>query len=451
MAATALKSQIRKQNSLQRASSSKSAPKGGDIERIARSGTDVTYTVDLSSINIKDVPDLGKYKHCKSLDLSCNQIKSIYKDTFQCCSYLKEIKLYSNHLSKVEGVRELQHLENLQLQYNNISKINNSLSGCRSLKFLRLDSNKISVLKGKEFCSLHQLTYLDISANQLEDISFVTVLPLLQELHCTHNKLTEIPDIMSLKKLQEIDLSHNTISNVTGLKGLANLNILCVKNNFISSMTSVKTLKTLTELNVSNNKIKCLSQFKTVIPSIEILNISCNHIENIDEILQLKDFQHLKEVEFLDNPVLEEPETDEQLKAAFESLDLVYLNGRSLKKQQVKRPTSAMRPMSANQLVSERVISNQLQYDEMCLSDFEDRINTQFIALQGLLSELPKQSQSPEKKKSLETKTTSMSSIRSLQSSNYDRPSSRCSSRQRLTDALSFAEKTFKDGPTNAE
>lgn len=345
----------------------------------------------MSSLNIKDITDLSKYKHCKSIDLSCNKIESVWHETFQPCPFLKEVKLYSNKLKKIEGIENLNHLESLQVQYNQISKIGNSLDGCRNLKLLRLDSNKLSVLKKEEVFLLQQLTYLDISSNNLHDIEAVCCLMSLKEFHCSSNQIEKIPDMSSLKKLQEINLSDNSLANLSGLKGLMSLNILCIKNNNISSLTHMKSSKTLTELDVSFNKIKTLSHVQNQFPNLEVLSASSNYIENIEEVKSLENLTALKELEIKDNPITLNVESHTKLKSALDSLHLVCLDGRNIQNQDFNnRPKSAMRPMSANQMVSERLISDQLLYDEMCLSDFEDRIMSQFSSVRGLLDELPK-------------------------------------------------------------
>ena len=368
--------------------------KGGNIEELSRSGTDVTYTVDLSSINIKDIPDLSKYKHCKSLDLSCNQISTIWQEVFQVCPYLKEIKLYSNKLEKIEGIKNLQHLENLQLQYNRISSLTEGLTNCKNLRFLRLDSNRLTMLKASDVRCLNQLSYLDISANCLEDISFINVLSSLKELHCANNKLQKIPNLSSLTKLEEIDISHNVLTSLSGLKGMRNLKTLNARDNEIASLVPVDTLKSLTDLNISDNRLKKLPRFATQFPSLEVLSVAGNQLEKPDDLLALRKLCSLKELDIQNNPVTVDSSVLENLSVnLLEKLDLVFYNGKNIVKkdtQRQTRPKSAMRPMSANQLVSEKTISNQLHYDEMCLSDFEDRIKSQFVAVKGLLEELPK-------------------------------------------------------------
>ena len=337
---------------------------------------------------------MSKYKHCKSIDLSCNQINTIWKEVFQTCPHLKEIKLYSNKLQRIDGIKNLQHLENLQLQYNKICSLTNALSNCKNLKFLRLDSNRFSILKAQDLRCLNQLSYLDISANNIEDISSITVLSSLIELHCTHNKLQKLPNLSSLTKLEEMDFSHNALTSLSGLKGMRNLKTLYVKNNEITSLASVEILKSLTDLNLSNNRLKKLLQLTKQFPSLEIFSVAGNQVERPDDFLVLRDLYHLKELDFQNNPATGDSNVLENLSVnLLQQLDLVFINGKNVvkkEKQKQTRPRSAMRPMSTNQLISEKTILNQLHYDEMCLSDFEDRIKSQFLAVQGLLDELPK-------------------------------------------------------------
>ena len=67
-------------------------------------------------------------------------------------------------------------------------------------------------------------------------------MPNLEELNISGNRLRTV-DFNRCKKLQDIDLSGNEVKDLSGLKGMACLQILNVSNNRIVSFKSVGKLK----------------------------------------------------------------------------------------------------------------------------------------------------------------------------------------------------------------
>ena len=153
----------------------------------------------------------------------------------------------------------------------------------------------------------------------------------------------------------------------------------------------MKITKSLTDLDASHNKIKKISNLSALFPSIEILNVSNNDIDSLSEAETLKECLHLKEIDIQNNLVTNDTNIQD-FKLILTKLNLELVNGKYTKKREQKRPSSAlMRPMSANQLVSERLISDQLQYDSLRLADFEEKLKLQFTGIKGMLEELPKE------------------------------------------------------------
>lgn len=343
---------------------------------------------------MKQVPDLWKYKYCKSLDLSFNLLSAISDEVFRPCNHLKELKLYDNKLVAINKCfRHLNHLENLQLQYNYIEKIDDSLSHCKKLNCLRLDSNKLSTISTSEMCSLHNLTSLDISSNNIEDISFMSCLVLLEEFKCTHNRLRSVPEIKGLKKLKDVDLSYNLIKNISGLKSMSSLNILNIEGNKLKSSKS-GVLKSLIHLNISRNHAGKLSELSNQYPNLEILDFSFNELSDVAELQHLFKFENLKELILEGNPIVinyKEKDTME-LKEIISKLPLHYYNNRCSDKQKpnsTKQSILPMRPMTANSLVSDRLIAEQLRAVETLLGKYEDDLNAQFNVVNLSLQELP--------------------------------------------------------------
>ena len=68
-------------------------------------------------------------------------------------------------------IASLTELQSLQLQSNEIKKVNKGLSSLKKLEYLRLDQNKLEVITTNEIASCSNLIYLNVSHNKLESIS----------------------------------------------------------------------------------------------------------------------------------------------------------------------------------------------------------------------------------------------------------------------------------------
>jgi Leucine-rich repeat (LRR) protein len=67
-------------------------------------------------------------------------------------------------------------------------------------------------------------------------------LPNLEELNISGNRLRTV-DFNRCKKLQDIDLSGNEVKDLSGLKGMACLQILNVSKNFFFTLQHIKFIK----------------------------------------------------------------------------------------------------------------------------------------------------------------------------------------------------------------
>ncbi|XP_072414346.1 uncharacterized protein [Chiloscyllium punctatum] len=178
-------------------------------------------TLDLHGKGIKKLQKFEKLPGMKTLDLSCNSIEEIeYLDNH---NEITELKLYGNNIRKIKSLDRLQELQVLQLQFNNITTLRKGLLKLRKLQRLRLDSNRLICMESRELSGLSQLASLDISHNQLTDITAVNMLPCLEELFASSNRLCGVIDLSKCNKLQELDLSNNKISEVRGLSLLETL------------------------------------------------------------------------------------------------------------------------------------------------------------------------------------------------------------------------------------
>ena len=419
------------------------------------------HEIDLHGSKIGKIENFEKFTKLRCLDLSCNQIKTI--KALQANVELKELKLYSNRIKTIEGLDKLKELCSLQLQDNNLSTIGSGLQNLKKLKALRVDCNQILTITASEIVACSKLTFLDVSSNKLNDVSFINCLPNLEEFYASHNKIAKIPDLGRCKKMQELDLSYNNITSIAGIKSLASLTIVRLEHNDVNDFDVSGCVTTLEQLYIGNNKLVSIKKLLLHFPCIEVLEISSNRLDNLDVLCKdLSQCTMLQELNISDNPCYHLASLDHQkcLKALPR---LEVLNGNPVKRPQSShgKTRPPMRPVSASQMVSTKHLEEQVSAAEQEQNSFESKIGSKFDIVYDLLKKLPEKSA----EKSVETNSKpseghflysgtstssqpgtqeSQRSTDSLRSStDISRPSSRCGNRARIQDAKTFAAQHF--------
>lgn len=390
------------------------------------------FEVDLHACKLSKIENCQNFPKLRILDFSCNQIEVIRG--LDKNLELKGLKLYSNRIRRIEGLEKLSELSSLQLQDNKISKLANGLQKCKKLRNLRLDCNEILSIAITEMAPCSKLTCLNISQNRLENISFLNCLPLLEECYASNNKIEKIPDLGRCKKLQEIDLSYNKISSMSGIKSLAKISILLLEHNEINDVYISGVVKTLEELYIGRNRLTNVKNLPTQFPSLVVLDINSNAVENLEELCQtLQDCNMIRELNIDDNPCAKADSLYHQ-KCIQSFPGLEVLDGSPVKRpqssQEKRRPP--MRPVSASQMLSTKQVEEQVAAAIQEQDSFQSMISSKFSIVYELLNKLPDKNE--------ESRPGTQGSRGSQDS---PRPTSRCGNRARIQDAIAFAEEHF--------
>ena len=203
------------------------------------------------------------------------------------------IKDLARITSLLKGLKQLQ---SLNLSFNQISDLS-FLKDMRQLQSLKLISNQIrdvSFLK-----ELKQLQSLDLSSNQISNVSFLEELNQLKSLDLSSNQISDISFLEELKLLQSLDLNYNKISDISFLEELKQLQSLDLGNNQISDIYFLEELKQLQSLNLRNNQISHYSVFEEL-KQLQSLDLSNNQISDISF---LKELNQLKSLDLSSNQI----------------------------------------------------------------------------------------------------------------------------------------------------
>lgn len=230
------------------------------------------------------------------LDLSNNNFQTIHSNSFMkiatCLNYLI---LKNNQISAIESLafNDLHDLTYLDLSHNNISSFDINSVKDSPLEYLNLAFNYLSTIK----CEIqNNLVSLQLSNNLLSTFESLQMLK-LKQLDLSHNKLTDfkvnsIPALttlnlsynklkkfVSIGSLTELHLSHNKIVNFSCTEDQILVN-LDLSYNKISHFNSniFKYLSLLQALDLSHNNLNLISDMFNDLRSLRTLSLQNNHL-----------------------------------------------------------------------------------------------------------------------------------------------------------------------------
>lgn len=94
---------------------------------------------------------------------------------------------------------------------------------------------------------------LDLSHNEIDDLSFLRHMPKLRVLLLGDNNIEDISVLAELHDLEYLELFKNKIKDVTPLAGLENLIDLNLSHNYIGDLSPLKSLGGLERLWIYNS------------------------------------------------------------------------------------------------------------------------------------------------------------------------------------------------------
>lgn len=198
--------------------------------------------VDCSRRRLAQVPD-GLPGWTVQLDLSHNRLFSIKASSLSHLHNLREVKLNNNELEVIPDLGSLSaNITLLSLSSNKIKEIlSEQLKPFSALETLDLSGNNITELKTVSFPPL-QLKYLYINSNRITSMeagSFDNLSSTLQVLKLNRNRISAIPPKMfKLAHLQHLELNRNKLKKIDGLtfQGLCALKSLKMQRNGIAKL-----------------------------------------------------------------------------------------------------------------------------------------------------------------------------------------------------------------------
>lgn len=165
-----------------------------------------TTSVSLSRLNLTVIPDsfFEKIAHIHILDLSFNNLTSI-PDTIDKCVLLRELWLNDNQLTSLpESIKNLNLLIRLDVHNNKLTHLPTEFD-TRVMLILDASYNEITELSETTFVNMSSLCILKLDHNQLTCIpNSICHLPSLQVLDLVENNITECVQTKLNRDLNEL-------------------------------------------------------------------------------------------------------------------------------------------------------------------------------------------------------------------------------------------------------
>jgi len=181
------------------------------------------------------------------------------------------------------GKKIKKDVTELDLSWNQISDLT-PLSVLQNLTELYLHNNQITDLT--PLSGLQNLTYLSLDFNRITDLTPLSELHNLTILEIDFNRITDLTPLSGLHNLTVLYLHHNQITDLTPLSGLQNLTRLNLWCNQISDLTPLSGLQNLTRLNLYNNQIICVTPLSGL-HNLTILDLGDNQIADLTPLIGL--------------------------------------------------------------------------------------------------------------------------------------------------------------------
>ncbi|GJJ08556.1 hypothetical protein Clacol_002774 [Clathrus columnatus] len=217
----------------------------------------------LSSCSALNLPRFAQ--HLKRLCLRQNLISTLEPSDFESLEEIEELDFYDNKIKHLGHALDKMHkLKVLDLSFNLIKAVPDSLGSFPSIDTLYFVQNKISVIEHfDQVCST--LRTLELGGNRIRTIENLDALTNLRELWLGKNKITELRNLGHLKSLKILSVQSNRITKIEALEGLEELEELYLSHNGIKKLEGLDKNLKLRTVDLGNNRIDVLENLSHLI------------------------------------------------------------------------------------------------------------------------------------------------------------------------------------------
>ncbi|CAL6034136.1 tandem-95_repeat protein [Hexamita inflata] len=199
---------------------------------------------------------------------------------------LQRLNVANNKLQNISAVQCLQELLFLDASFNQISDLS-PVYGLNNLIELVVEGNCIKSIEPVQ--QLKQLSRLCCSSNPIQTDLLQNIQQVIQlQLQNVCNNTNYLLCLRQFINIQVLDISQNNLDDISMLEKLVNLEQLDVSDNQISSLNSLSQLTNLMWLDASNNLLEDILGLEDIINDLSYLNLTGNKMNMYDLICRNK-------------------------------------------------------------------------------------------------------------------------------------------------------------------
>jgi hypothetical protein len=229
-----------------------------------------------------------------------------------------ELKVVDKGVTGITNLGSYEHLMYVNLSKNQISDVS-VLEKLPTLVQLNLSYNELESVLGYfvPHCRPGQqwangdtaigsmLTLANLSFNKITQMRDISAHRFLEVLLLSNNSIEKIEGVSQLQYLKILDLSNN---NIRSIENLDNMNIteLNLSNNKLIDLKGLEQCSRLSVLNAANNDIQSLVSLSTA-KALRVLNVRDNRLKYIRQVDYIQSLLWLGTVEMLGNPCCHKP------------------------------------------------------------------------------------------------------------------------------------------------
>ncbi|CAL5984509.1 leucine-rich_repeat domain-containing protein [Hexamita inflata] len=176
------------------------------------------------------------------------------------CNLGDQRRLYNEpvQIQNIEDIYQLL-LKNIPFKFYQSSNAIDFLLVQKITNFVFLGQSIVEIGVISKF---NELICLDLSKNQINDISSLSSLIKLQNVNLSQNFIEDIQPVSTLVNLTQLNISANNIYDISSISSLQKLNDLDIENNRIENLDPLQHLFELQYLHISENKFISISAIK---------------------------------------------------------------------------------------------------------------------------------------------------------------------------------------------
>lgn len=259
------------------------------IHDAAFKNTTDLLVVDLSENKLFSLPESLKFlTNLQTLDVSSNFISDIKKHSLDSMSNLWRLQMHGNMVLNISHdlFSNLRSLQILDLSGNRIAKVDSGAFAQNSgLRAVRLDGNQIRAIDGV-FSDVPELIWLNASDNKIQHFDYALFPRSLSWLDISNNEISILNNYFDIKEsaISYLDISFNQLVHIEAKSFPENIETLLLNDNKIRTVAPYAFFKQnkLVKVDLSVNEISSFSEnairLSTDIKQVPAFNLGGNPI-----------------------------------------------------------------------------------------------------------------------------------------------------------------------------